>query len=368
MSLTPKMHKIADDIGQVICDHYDNEYLSVLFSSGFRIEDIIIQVLVLCCRYAYLTTAEKHPLKYYIDQDNLDLELARKELKRVFDYVNEKFHLESIRLMQTLGDSFPRPEMNLTKKPGRYPEYEFSAFQYWEGRNIHDMGLVKAIIERRIPSSKKVSVDRFLEFSDDYDNAVKAQKELFGTSAENTVFSSLQFFTLQTKYSFDYFYELANQMESLNITDFPDMRNRLMAIAGSYKCDAILPDINPNAAADEDRMIQYPLIIQRQRFTKHIVSDPEDGLVSQILGATLEAGVLINAIRSHMHIGGIRLPLLVAQETTIDDWASVFELFNVFQTFVPDKDWTDQKIKSVRKMYDLTSLDYKRIQLPENRP
>ena len=25
--------------------------------------------------------------------------------------------------MQTLGDYFPPPEMNITKKPGRYPEY-----------------------------------------------------------------------------------------------------------------------------------------------------------------------------------------------------------------------------------------------------
>ena len=94
--------------------------------------------------------------------------------------------------MQTLGDYFPPPEMNITKKPGRYPEYEFSAFQYWEDRNIHDMKLVKAIIERRIPSSKKVSIDRFVEFAEEYDDAVKAQKDKFGTSAEDTVFSSLQ--------------------------------------------------------------------------------------------------------------------------------------------------------------------------------
>ena len=368
MPLTPKMHKIADNIGNDICNHYNEDYLAVLFSSGFNIEDIILQVLVLCCRYAYMTTAEKHPLKHYIDQDGLELELARKELKRVFDYVNEKYHLESVHLMQTLGDNFPRPEMNLIKKPGRYPEYEFSAFQYWEGRNIHDMGLVKAIIERRISSSKKVSVDRFLELAKEYDNTVNAQKDKFGISAEDTVFSSLQFFTLQTAYSFDYLYELSDQMEKLNIAEFPDMRNRIMAVAGSYKCDSILPNINPNATKDEDRMMKYPLILQRRRFIQHIVSDPEDGPISQILGATIEAGVLTNAVYSHMRISGSCLPLLIAHETTIDDWASVFEIYNVFQTFVPDKDWTDHKIKSVRKMYDLVSLDYKAIQLPENRP
>ena len=368
MPLTPKMHKIADAIGNVIYDNYAQDYLTLLFSNGIVIEDIIFQVLVLSCRYAYLSTAEKHPLKYYIDKDGLDLETTRKELKRVFDYVNEKYHLESVRLMQTLGDNFPRPEMNLTKKAGRYPEYEFSAFQYWEGRNIHDMRLVKAIIERRVSSSKKVSIDRFLEFAQEYDTDIKKQKEIFGRTAEGTVFSSLQFFTLQTKYSFDYFYELASQMESLNVTEFSDMYNRLMSVAGSCKYASVLPDINPNAAADEDRMIQYPLILQRKRFTKHIVSDPKDGPVSIALETMMEANVLVNAVRSHMHIGRIRLPLLIARETTIDDWASVFEIYNVFQTFDPAKDWTDHKIKSVRKMYDLISMDYKSIQLPENRP
>ena len=91
-------------------------------------------------------------------------------------------------------------------------------------------------------------------------------------------------------------------------------------------------------------------------------------LLKIALETMMEANVLVNAIRSHMHIGGIRLPLLIAQETTIDDWASVFEIYNVFQIFDPDKDWTDHKIKSVRKMYNLISMDYKRIQLPENRP
>ena len=69
-----------------------------------------------------------------------------------------------------------------------------------------------------------------------------------------------------------------------------------------------------------------------------------------------------------MHLGGKPLPQVVAEETTIEDWASVFEMYDVFRTFVPDKDWTDSKIKTVRKIYDLLSLDYKSLKHPENRP
>ena len=46
---------------------------------------------------------------------------------------------------------------------------------------------------------------------------------------------------------------------------------------------------------------------------------------------------------------------------------AVFDQFNVFQTFIPDKDWTNFRIKAVRSIYDTVSMDYKQ-KLPENRP
>ena len=91
--LTPKMKRIADDIGGIILQDYDRDYLSLILANGLIIEDIIFQVLVECCRYAYLLKAEKHPLKYYIERDRLELDLARKEIKRTIDYTNEKFDL-----------------------------------------------------------------------------------------------------------------------------------------------------------------------------------------------------------------------------------------------------------------------------------
>lgn len=359
--LTPKMHKIADDIGEIIISSYEEEYLGVLFSCGLTIEDVIFQVLVVCCRYAYLVNAEKHPLSFYIEQEGLEMDLARKKHQRIKEYVQKKDKMLNESLQDSLGDTFRSPEFDLVRKKNRFPEYEFSVFQYWESNNIHDMELVKSIVERRITTSKKVKDERFRAIAADYDYAVENMKANYGKGPECTVFSSIQFFTLQTKYAFDFLYEIAVRMEELKIKEFPDMHDRLMAVAGSYKCTSSLPDLCPGAAADCDRKIEYPLIIQRQHLVNKIVSDPEGGDIDLILGTFIEASVLANAVRSHMHIGGLRLPLCVAQETKIEDWASVFEMYNVFRMFVPHKEWTDNRIKAVRKMYDLVSIDYKAL-------
>ena len=366
--LTPKMHKIANDIGQIIYEHYDQNYLEKLFSFGISVEEIIIQVLVICCRNAYLVNSEKHPLSYYIKQENHEFDLARKEHERILKYIKVKDRLLNDCIEQNIGDRFPSPELEFVQKNNQFSGYAFSAFQYWENKNIHDMKLVKSIVERRIVNSNSVTNSDFITLSKEYDDAVSAMKSLFGRDPESTVFSSLQFFTLQTKYSFDFFYELAVQMEKLRIKKFPDMHNRLMTVSGSYKCESPLPDICPNSAHDVDRKIEYPLIIQRQRVIDQIVSEPEGGAFDLKMSAFIEANVLANAVRSHMHIGGLRLPLCVAQETKIEDWASVFDIYNVFQTFVPQKEWTGARIKSVRNMYDMLSIDYKSLKYQENRP
>lgn len=368
MALTPVMHQIADDIGNYMLRNYNREYLETLFSSGLTIEDVIFHVLTVCCRYAYLVSLEKHPLSYYIIQDGREFDPARKEHERTIKYTKEKNDLFNDRFEKNTGDRFRSPDFSLEKKSNRFPEHSFTSFEYWEQKNIHDLALVKAIVERRLPSSNKIPREKFIAISDEYDASVNAMKENFGKDADSTVFRSLQFFTLQTIYGFDFYYELAARMQELSIKEFPEMHDRLMTVAGSYKCTSRLPDICPEFAADIDRKIVYPLILQRIRFLDQIISTEKSLSTSLLLASFIEANVLSNAVRSHMPYSGLHLPEYIAQKTSVEDWASVFETCNVFRAFVPHKDWTNTRIKTVRRMYDSVSIDYKRLKNHENRP
>lgn len=368
MALTPVMHQIADDIGIYILQSYNREHLETLFSSGLTIEDVIIQVLAVSCRYAYLVNSEKHPLSYYIMQEDREFDPARKEHERIMKYTKEKNDLFNDRFEKNTGDRFRSPDFSLEKKSNRFPEHTFTLFDYWEQKNIHDMALVKAIVERRLPSSNKIPRKEFIAISDQYDAFVNAMKEDFGRDPDSTMFCSLQLFILQAKYSFDFFYELAVRMQELSIKEFPDMHDRLMTVAGRYKCTSPLPDICPEFAADIDRKIEYPLIRQRKHFLDAIISTENNLNTDFLLGSFIEANVLANAVRSHMPYCGLNLPEYIAQKTALEDWASVFEMFDVFQTFAPHKDWTNTRIKTVRRMYDLLSTDYKKLKNQENRP
>lgn len=109
--MNSKMTAVANEIGRSIFQYYNEDYLETLFMCGITIEDVIFQVLVECCRYAYLKNADKHPLKYYIDRDGLELELERKNLKRTIDYVNDRYEIEGTRLQESIGIEILKPEL-----------------------------------------------------------------------------------------------------------------------------------------------------------------------------------------------------------------------------------------------------------------
>ena len=351
------MIMLADDIGRAIWKYYDNNYLRMLFSSScIVIEDIIIQVLVICSRYAYLKNAEKHPIMYYIRRDGKDEdERTRKEIERTITYTEKHFDI----LEQRTDYGIDRPVLEKVKEYNRYPSYSISEFQYWEACNIHDMSLVKAIVERRLPSSKKISVDRFIEIANSYDQEITKWSMEFGKDEESTILSSLKLFTLQSKYSFDFFYKVAVEMEMKGITNIPDLHYRLMGMAGTYVCRSILPKLSPEYANEYDCRVRYPLILQRERLISSLLSEQPISSFDEKLAWLIEANVLVNAVISHFRIDNNNLFEWFPENTTLSDIESIFETYNVFRCFVSSKEWTDKRIQYVRHMYDAVSIDYK---------
>jgi len=359
--LNRKMTCIADEIGNSIIQYYDKEYVNLLFSNDLSIEDVIFQILVECCRYAYLKNAQRHPIKHYIERGELGLDSERKRIKRVIDYINSHSEKERDALLKSIGVEILLPETKLVPQKNRYPSYELSEFQYWELNNIYNMDLVKSVIEKRIGSSKKVSVERFTDMANQYDDIISKLIASRWKSSEEMVFCSLVVFTLETKYSFDFFYEIATEMDRMGKSEIPDMYNRLMAMTGNYKSTACLPDICPALAHDNDRFIEYPMIIQRQRYINDIINIPKESVDEYKFARIIEANVLANAVQSHIRFNGKTMRAWFAEETDVDDWASVFQTYNVFRVFVKDKAWSPDRIRAVRKMYDAVSLDYKSL-------
>ena len=101
------------------------------------------------------------------------------------------------------------------------------------------------------------------------------------------------------------------------------------------------------------------MILQRQRFVNHIIHLPVGDLREVLFDMLSEANVLANAVQSHIPLRGIPMRQWFIENTNTDDWASVFETYDVFRSFESDKVWTSTKIQHVRKMFDVVSIDYK---------
>ena len=86
------MKNIADSIEGIIRREFPSDYLSHLFENGqFSMSDIVIQIMVECCKYAYDNTTEKHSLLYYTRDKNSDPnteESEHKQITRTLEYIN----------------------------------------------------------------------------------------------------------------------------------------------------------------------------------------------------------------------------------------------------------------------------------------
>ena len=91
--LNDKMYAIAKTIEEVIIHKFPVEYQLFLFEGKITLRDIVGQVLVECCKYAYDNTAERHSLNYYLKNKESSIEIEDSErmvLKRTMDYIQEK--------------------------------------------------------------------------------------------------------------------------------------------------------------------------------------------------------------------------------------------------------------------------------------
>ena len=64
-----------------------------------------------------------------------------------------------------------------------------------------------------------------------------------------------------------------------------------------------------------------------------------------------EALVTVSSMLLYMTYRGIRIRDWFVANTSVEDWASVMETYDVFQVFVSDKSWTNKRVRYVKEIY-----------------
>lgn len=352
------MYAVAVAIEEVIINTLPANYQLFVFDGKITLEDIISQVLVECCKYAYDVTSEKHSLNYYLKSENLDVDKDSERMirKRTIDYIQERRSIEYDALLHRgiFVESLKPPNMEAIND--KLAGHKLNDFQYWEIKNVHDMHLIKAIVERRLPK-KNFTADAFKEYADEYDDVLRQISDDW-KSRGNELCDFLTIFTLEWKYSFNFYYELATEMIKYDVAEIPDAKRRLAAFSGTTSINSLLLQIDPHLVGGtihtESRML-----VSRRKYIHEIVTESAKEFEEE-LTRFIESIVIVTDMILHMTYQKMPIKEWFLNNSTPGDWLSVFRNYDVFQAFIPEKDWgKKKKIRYVKEIYNKMSYDYK---------
>jgi len=318
--------------------------------------------MVECCKYAYDNTQEKHSLNHGLDDMDSLYDSKRMVRQRTLSYIKEHRSVQQrdlkIRGLSIDGLSMP----DLLDIKSKIAGYSLNEFQLWEVDNVNEMRLVKAIVERRI-MKKNFDTNTFKEYAAEYDDFfTKLEADWYGSTG-NVLFDFLALYTLEWKYSFDFYYELVEEMSKCNVDEIPDMRRRLAAFSGTPTVNSILLQEYPMIVGGIITM-DSRMLVQRRKYIHDIVTVPVEKFEKE-LNQYVESLVIVASMLTRMTLKSINIREWFVKNTTPEDWKSVFRDYDVFQVFVPNKDWVDKKkIRYIKNIYGKMSFDYKN---PKNR-
>ena len=346
--LNDKMNKVFEVTKHVIMNIFPDRYIRFLFDDKISLDDLVMHILFECCKNAYDLTAKKSSLRAHMDSPEMDDKrmMLQRTVQKINDYRMQEYRVHKKRTGIELDGLLP-PRMNDIQR--KIEGYQLNDLQYWEINNVHDMRLVSAIADEKI-ISKNFSKQTFVDCANEYDDIVRELREKAEEGPESMVFSSLAVFTLAWKYSFDFYYNIATEMEKMGIKNIEDMGKKCWLFCGMVGLISCLPfQYTGGIIYTDSRMV-----IIREKYVSIFMDLAEIDEVRY-----REALVTASVMQSCMTYRGIGIKEWFVENTTIEDWASVMEAYNVFQVFVPDKDWTNKRIKYVKEIYTVLRMQEK---------
>lgn len=293
-------------------------------------------------KYSYDHDDAEYPLRHFLENVNDDSE--RMAQSRIMQYVlkYKKRELELKGVDIPADHKFADTEMDAIDK--KLKGYRLTEMNFFEQQNIHDLDLIKAIVERRIVSSKKVSNDRFKEMFEKYDEFVESLIERSKKSDEDMVFASLALFTFEWHFPMETFYFLSRIMEDEGLKTVD--RRALGMLCGFINIESQFD----GWASTESRMVKERMFVLPYLFGK----DTDDFNRETMLNLVREVIVLhARFLDSYFTDDGEPYKEWFRKESSMEDWASFFRFYNIFSIW-HKKEWTRERIQHMRHLIDLT--------------
>ncbi len=300
--------RVGASITEYLLKEFPKEYLMSVFGGRLQIDDLVDQIILECIKHAFDETQEKHSIRYFLKQNGDDEKddvrmrysslmsivksYKKKEIESLSSFGNSDLLAEAVTKMDDISD--------------KLEGYKLSEMNFFELTNIGELELVKAVVNHRISSSKKISNDKFKEIANQYDKYVISWRELANDSDANKVFYSLAYFTIEWKYAFNFLHHCVKEMEKAGVKDEKVAVNKIGTLLG-YRY--IMSILGFNMSIDS-RMVGY-----REGLIADFLKNPE------IECQYREMLALLAAFKENMSIDDIPIKDWFVKNTNVSDWA-----------------------------------------------
>lgn len=169
---------------------------------------------------AYDYHAERKSIRQHLLDNSRGDDTERRKMSRSLEYAQYYRDLQNELLIQSgLSGSDELVGKDMQDIDMRMEGHEINAMQFCELDNLVIHPLLKKITGKQICSSKKVSNPKFVEYMDDYDNAINHLHDSMDTP-EEILFNTQAFFTFEWKYVVDIVYDIVLAAEEKGYPDF----------------------------------------------------------------------------------------------------------------------------------------------------
>lgn len=295
-------------------------------------------------KYSFDYSDREYPLRHFLQ--DVDNDSERMLQSRIMQYVL-KYKKNEIK---TAGGDLPSDhkfaDLNMDTIDKKLKGHRMTEMNFYENQNIHNLEVIKSIVERRIVSSKKVSNTRFQEMFEQYDRLVESLIERSKLSDEDMVFASLAFFTLEWHYPIEMFYELSCLMETEEI-DAVDLDALLLTCCPVCEVSDFIGCFSTDSRMVKERMYILPYLFGKN--TEDLERETMKELIKEILALIVQFTELMEDNDGETYKDWFR------KESKTEDWASFFRYYDIFGIW-KKKSWTRKRIQFFRQLFDLTLL------------
>lgn len=297
-------------------------------------------------KYAYDYDDSEHSLRYFRKGEN-DTDDERMRQSRITEFVlkykKREIDLSGIELRP--DHKFANVSMNGIES--KLKGYRLTEMNYFEHQNIHDLEIIKAIVQNRIGYAKKISNIRFIEIFDQYDKFLEDIIAKSKNSDKEMVFYSIALFTLEWHYPIELLYRIACIMEETDIQEVN--KSDLVLLCGNVMIESMYS----GWVTTQSRMVKERLILADSLFRKGMPDSEKEELKSLIK----ELIVLVVHYKESLYCkGNMKYIDWFRTESNVSDWASFFRFYNLCSIW-EKKEWTPKRIQNMRKLFYQISLE-----------